>query len=93
MPQTSFASPFSILAAAIAAWSALLAVVLSRLMAARVNQQLPKTERITSARQSRNLRKLYKQLYPRTRLVLLLDAAVVILILSLIVLVESLLVG
>ena len=84
-------SPFSIVAAAVAAWSALLAVVLSRLMAARVNRRLPQAERISSIRQSRDLRKHYKQLYPRTKLVLLLDAAIVVFILSIIVLMESLL--
>lgn len=93
MPQSSFASPFTLLAAAVAAWSALLAVVLSRLLAARVNHHLPQADRIASMRQSRDLRHRYKQLYPRTKLILLLDASVVILILSLIVLVESLLFG
>jgi hypothetical protein len=91
MPQTFFSSPSSIVAAALAAWSALVAVVVSRLMAARVNLQLPPTDRISSVRRGKNLRKLYKQLHPRTRLVLLLDVSVAILILSLIVLVESLL--
>ncbi len=79
------------LPAAIAAWSALLAVVLSRVMAARVNRHLPEAERISSVRQSRNLRRHYKQLYPKTWLVLLLDASVVVFILSLIILAESLL--
>jgi hypothetical protein len=93
VPQTSFASPPWILAAALAAWSALLAVVVSRFMAARVNQNLPEADRIPSVRRSRDLRKRYKQLYPRTKLTLLLDASVVVLILSLIVLVESLFFG
>ena len=91
MPQAFFASPSSIVAAALAAWSALLAVIVSRVMAARVNQHLPESERISSVRRGKNLRKQFKQLYPRTKLVLLLDAAVVVLILSLIVLAESLL--
>lgn len=98
MPQTYFATPATILSATVAAWSALLAVILSRIMATQVNRQwpnrqLPKADRISSPRHSRNLRKLYKQLYPRTKLVLLLDAAIIALILSLIVLVESLLFG
>ncbi len=62
-------------------------------MAARVNQNLPEADRIPSVRRSRDLRKRYKQLYPRTKLTLLLDASVVVLILSLIVLVESLFFG
>lgn len=93
MPQTSIVPPSTLLAAAVAAWSALLAVVLSRLMAGRVNRHLPESDRISSVRQSRDLRRHYKQLYPRTKLVLLLDASIVILILSLIVLVESLFFG
>jgi len=91
MPGTFFASPSSIVAAALAAWSALLAVVVSRVMAARVNQHLPESDRIASVRRGKNLRKQFKQLYPRTKLVLLLDASIVVFILSIIVLVESLL--
>ncbi len=93
MSGTSFASPSSILAAAIVAWSALVSVLVSRIMAGRVNRHLPPEERIWSVRRSRDLRKHYKQLYPRTKLVLLLDVSVAVLILSLIVLVESLFFG
>ena len=90
MSGTFLASPSSIVAAALAAWSALLAVIVSRIMAARVNQHLPESERISSVRRGKNLRKQFKQLYPRTKLVLLLDASVVVLILSLIIFAESL---
>lgn len=91
-------SPFSIAAAAVAAWSALLAVVVARVMAAKVNRQAPEGERIGSVlRGGRDLRKRFKQIYPRswvgTWLVLVLDVSVVVLMLSLIALVESLLFG
>lgn len=93
MPGSFFTSPSSIVAAAVVAWSALVAVVVSRVMAGRVNRHLPSGERISSVRRSRDLRKRYKQLYPRTGLVLLLDVSVAVLILSLIVLVESVFFG
>jgi hypothetical protein len=93
MPQTFATSPSTIVSAALAAWSALLAVIVSRIMASRVNQHLPESERISSVRRGKNLRKQFKQLYPRTKLVLLLDAAVVVFILSIIVLAESLFFG
>lgn len=93
MPATVFASPSSLLVAALTAWSALLAAVVSRIMAARVNRHLPQAERISAIRQTRDLRKRYKQLYPRTKLVLLLDISIVVFVLSIIVLVESLLFG
>lgn len=81
-------------AAVAAAWSALLAAVVVRVMVARVNRKAAEGERITSVlRGGRDLRKRYKQAYPGTWLVLALDVCVAVLMLSLIALVASALTG
>ncbi len=81
-------------AAVVASWSALLAAVIVRVMAARVNRQAAEGERIVSVlRGGRDLRRRYKEIDPRTWLVLALDVCVALLTLSLIVLVASALTG
>jgi multidrug efflux pump subunit AcrB len=86
--------PMVMVAAVAAAWSALLAAVVVRVMAARVNRHAAQGERIASVvRGGRNLRRRYKEIYPRTWLVLVLDVSVAVLMLSLIALVASALAG
>jgi multidrug efflux pump subunit AcrB len=92
--RSFLALPMVTVAAIAAAWSALLAAVVVRVMAARVNRQAAEGERIASVlRGGRNLRKRYKEIYPRTWLVLVLDVSVAVLMLSLIALVASALTG
>ncbi|MGC8549397.1 MAG: hypothetical protein ACP5M4_06830 [Acidobacteriaceae bacterium] len=92
--RSFLALPMVMVAAVAAAWSALLAAVMVRVMAARVNRQAAEGERIASVlRDGRDLRRRYKEIYPRTWLVPALDVCVAVLMLSLIALVASALTG
>ena len=91
MQGTASAPSSTVVSGCFAASAGILAVVLLLVMVFRINRHLPQDEHITSLRDCKDARQKYKRLYPKTRLVLLLDACIVFFILFLVVLFESVL--
>jgi hypothetical protein len=77
-----------ILAACVGGTAAILANMISFIMIGKINTVLPEGERISYLWWGTGVRKRFKQLYPRNKLVLLLDSCLVMMILCFIVVVR-----
>jgi hypothetical protein len=77
-----------ILAACVGGTAAILANMISFIMIGKINTVLPEGERISYLWWGSGVRKRFKQLYPRNKLVLLRDSCLVMMILCFIVVVR-----
>jgi len=68
--------------------AAVLANIISFIMIGKVNERGPQEERISYIFWGTNVRRRYKQLYPDSKLVLLLDSCVVLMVLCFIALIR-----
>ena len=81
-------TPPVIIAACLMASSAILANMLSFIMIGKINERMPEHERISYLWWGTEVRRKFKQLYPKNSLVLLLDSCVVSMVLSFVFLVR-----
>jgi hypothetical protein len=72
----------AIIAGSLMTTFAILVNLLYFIMIGKVNERVPKSERISYLRWGTEVRKKFKQIYPGNKLVLLLDSCVVLMVLS-----------
>ena len=82
MPSISHISLPVIVAACLMASSAVFANTISFVMIGKINERMPDSGRISYFWWGTAVRRRFKELYPRDRLILLLDSCVVAMILS-----------
>jgi hypothetical protein len=88
MPAINHISLPVIVAACLGACSAVLANTVSVVMIGKINERLPGNERISYFRWGTEVRRRFKELYPRNRLVVVLDSCVGAMILSFVLLIR-----
>ena len=88
MPSISHISLPVIVSACLMATSAVLANTVSVVMIGKINERTPDSERISYFWWGSEVRRRFKELYPRNRLVMLLDSCVVAMMLSFVLIVR-----